>query len=88
MIVKIIIEIGLIQNLSYYQAHNNKNKFSNLLKRNKEDRNFISTITEVNYFNSIDITKYTQIIDNNLIQYKLEERLAKRSGFSYFLSSY
>jgi len=59
MIVKIIIEIGLIQNLFYYQAHNSKSKYSNLLKRNKEDRNFISTITEVNYFNSIDITKYT-----------------------------
>jgi ribosomal protein S8 len=48
MTVKIIIETGLIQSRSYYQAHNNKSKFSNLLKQNKEGRNSISTITEVN----------------------------------------
>ena len=45
-------------------------------------------ITKVNYFIKIGMIKYTQIIDNNLIQYKLEGRLAKGSGFAYFLSSY
>lgn len=60
----------------------------NFSTRKKKELNSISTMTKVNTFCYIDEKKYLEIVETNLIEFRMDERVVKTTGFQYFLANY
>ena len=88
MIAIFITKNGLIQRVLSCQLQNKSKKLLILSILKKAGLSFTSMTKKVYFFLNLDEDMYLDVVNRSLINYKIDERLKKNSGFSYFLVNY